>query len=241
MALRMGLLGKKIGMTQRFNSKGEFTSICAVQAGPCIVLDIKTVDRDGYSAIQLGFDTKPDRLTKKPAIGIFSKANTAPRRFIREIRLTPEEIAQFQVGQILNVDQVFSPGDIIDVIGTSKGKGFQGVMKKHHFSGFRGSHGTHEYFRHGGSIGCRLTPGRVHKGKRMPGHMGNHRTTVQNITVVDIDAEKNIIMLKGGVPGAPLDYLMIRLASKRKPMPFSLRVPRIPETAPEPSENPVAE
>lgn len=223
MAFRMGLLGKKVGMTQKFDAKGVWVPLCVIETGPCVVVDIKTAERDGYSAIQIAFDEAHERHVNKPRGGVFAKAKCSPKRILREVRLTPEEIAQFKVGQTLSVDEVFSPGDVIDVVGTSRGKGFQGVMKLHHFSGFRASHGTHEYFRHGGSIGCRLTPGHVHKGKRMPRQMGNKRVTVQNIRVLEVVPEKNLLILKGGVPGSPTSYLMIRQAAKRPFRPFQVK------------------
>jgi large subunit ribosomal protein L3 len=228
MAFRMGLLGKKIGMTQKFSEKGEWIPLSVIQLGPCVVLDVKTDEHNGYTAIQLGFDEKPARLTKRPETGVFAKAKTTPKRFVREIRLVAEDTAQFKIGQTVSVAQVFKPGDIIDVVGTSRGKGFQGVMKKHHMAGFRASHGTHEYFRHGGSIGCRLTPGHVHKGKRMPSQMGNQRVTVQNIRVHEIIADKNLLLLRGAVPGAPKGYLVLKHATKRPYRPF-----RLPEAQPQ--------
>lgn len=215
MALRMGLLGKKVGMTQSFDNTGACVPVCVIETGPCVVLDVKTPQRDGYSAIQLGFDDKPERLTKRPQAGTFKRAKTSPKRFIREIRL--EETSQFEIGQTLTVGQVFQPGDLVDATGTSKGKGFQGVMKRYHFGGFKASHGTHEYFRHGGSIGCRLTPGRVVKGKKMSGQMGNRRVTVQNIEVLEVIEDKNLLLLGGGVPGPPNGYLVVRQAAKRAP------------------------
>jgi large subunit ribosomal protein L3 len=195
------------------------------------VLDIKTEKRDGYSALQLGFDDKSERRTKRPEAGQFSRAQCAPKRFVREIRITPEELEQFQVGQELSVDQIFEEGEVIDVTGTTKGKGFQGVMRRHHFAGFRATHGTHEYFRHGGSIGCRLTPGRVHKGKKMAGHMGNRRRTVQNLRVIDVNAERNLLLVRGAVPGAPNGYLIIKKAVKRPQIPFVLAAPATAEPA----------
>jgi large subunit ribosomal protein L3 len=231
MAFRIGLLGKKIGMTQRFDAKGVWQALCVIQTGPCVVLQVKTVESDGYSAIQLGFDDKVERRTRKAQLGLASKANCAPKRFVREIRLTPEEVSQFQVGQTLSVSQVFKAGDIIDAIGTSRGKGFQGVMKKYHFSGFRGSHGTHEYFRHGGSVGCRLTPGHVHRGKRMPSQMGNKRVTVQNLEVVEVLADQNLLLLKGNTPGAPASYVMLRHGAKRAYLPYKLPTEKPAEPA----------
>lgn len=223
MAFKMGLLGKKIGMTQQFNQKGEWVPLCVIETGPCVVLEVKTPERNGYSSIQIGFGEKSERRTNKPEAGKFAKAQCTPKQFVKEIRLEDQDVTQFKVGQTLNVGQVFSPGDIIDAIGISKGKGFQGVMKRYHFSGFRATHGTHEYFRHGGSVGCRLTPGHVHRGKRMPGQMGNKRITVQNIRVVDVIPEKNLLLLRGGVPGPANSYLMIKQAIKRPYWPLQLR------------------
>jgi len=236
MALRMGLLGKKVGMTQTFDAKGAWAPLCVVETGPCVVVDIKNEQRDGYTAIQLGFDEAKERRTRKPVRGQFARAKTSPKRFVREIRLKPEDAAAFQVGQKLTVGQVFQKGDKVDVVGVSKGKGFQGVMKRHHFGGFKATHGAHEYFRHGGSIGCRLTPGRVVKGKKMAGQMGNKRITVQNLTVIDVLEDRNLLLLAGGVPGAPSAYLVLKQAAKRAPRPLRLGAPPAPE--PEAAEPP---
>lgn len=222
MAERMGLLAKKIGMTQVFDDKGNWASLTVLQVGPCVVLDLKTRERDGYSAIKLGFGEQKPQRVNRPEAGVFAKAETTPKRFVREIRLSEEELAQFQRGQTLTVERVFRKGDIIDVTGTSRGKGFQGVMKRHHFKGFRASHGTHEYFRHGGSIGCRLTPGRVFKGMRMPGHMGARRVTVQGIRVYEVVPEQNLLLISGAAPGAPDGYAIVRQAAKRLLPPFEL-------------------
>jgi large subunit ribosomal protein L3 len=235
MAFRIGLLGKKVGMTQRFDSKGAWLPLCVIQTGPCVVLQVKTPEHDGYAAVQLGFDDTNERRARKPQRGIAARAGCAPKRFVREIRLTPEEVGQFKVGQTLNVSHVFKPGDIVDVTGTSRGKGFQGVMKKHHFAGFRGSHGTHEYFRHGGSVGCRLTPGHVHKGKRMPSQMGNKRVTVQNMRVVEVLPDQNLLLLKGAVPGAPQSYLVIKQGAKQATLPYRLPAE---QTAQPPAQEP---
>ena len=229
MPFRMGLLGKKVGMLQDFDDKGNWACYTVVETGPCVVLDIKNKDRDGYCAVKLGFDEqKPHRVTR-PQMGVFAKANTTPKRFIREIRLNEEEAAQFEIGQTVALDQVFQTGDVLDITGTSKGKGFQGVMKRYHFSGFRATHGTHEYFRHGGSIGCRLTPGRVVKGRKMPGQMGNKRVTTQNVVIGRVLADKNVLLIKGSVPGAPGGYLVLKHATKRDLPPFELIAPVAPE------------
>ena len=222
MPFRMGLLGKKVGMLQDFDEKGNWACYTVVETGPCVVLDIKTKTRDGYSAIKLGFDEQKAHRAKRPQMGIFAKANTTPKRLVREIRLSDQEIDQFEIGQVVAVDQVFRSGDVLDVTGISKGKGFQGVMKRYHFGGFRATHGTHEYFRHGGSIGCRLTPGRVVKGRKMPGQMGNKRVTVQNVAVGSVLADKNVLLIRGAVPGSPGSYVTIKHATKRSFGPFEL-------------------
>ena len=187
MALNIGLLGKKIGMTQVFADDGEAVPVTVIQAGPCHVIGIRTVERDGYTALVLGFDEKPLR-----------NANKA------------------ELGQVIGPKDVFAENIPVDVEGTSKGKGYQGVIKKHHMSGMTRAHGTHEYFRHGGSIGCRLTPQRVHKGKRMAGQMGNEKKTVQNLQLFRILADENCILVRGAVPGAANEYVVVTLASTRK-------------------------
>ncbi|HUJ61216.1 MAG TPA: 50S ribosomal protein L3 [Kofleriaceae bacterium] len=215
MSLKIGLLGKKLGMTQVFAEDGEAVPVTVIQAGPCHVIGTRTAERDGYSALVLGFDEKPVRLANKPELGVAKTWNGKPQRFVREIRLAPEEVAKFTVGQVLGPKDVFADNIPVDVEGSSKGKGFQGVLKKHHMKGMRNSHGTHEYFRHGGSIGCRLTPQRVHKGKRMSGQMGNETKTVQNLQLFKILADENCILVRGAVPGAANDYVVITKAATR--------------------------
>jgi large subunit ribosomal protein L3 len=215
MAFRTGVLGKKLGMTQVFTQTGDRAAVTAVHAGPCYVVDKLTPDKHGYAAIRLGFLEKPLRVTKKPELGVFKKAGLAPQRVLRELRVEPADLDKFEVGKPVALDQVFKPMTFIDVEGTSKGKGYQGVMKRHHMPGFRASHGTHEFFRHGGSVGCRLTPGRVHKGKRMSGHMGDHKCTVQNLVLVDIIPEENVLVIQGSVPGARNGMVVIRNSKKK--------------------------
>lgn len=214
MALNIGLLGKKIGMTQVFADDGEAVPVTVIQTGPCIVVGTRTVERDGYSAIVLGFDEKPMRLANKAELGTV-KDGGKPQRFIREIRLGADDVAKYQVGQVLGPKDVFADGAAVDVEGTSKGKGYQGVIKKHHMSGMTRAHGTHEYFRHGGSIGCRLTPQRVHKGKRMAGQMGNEKVSVQNLQLFRILADENCILVRGSVPGAKNEYVVVTKAATR--------------------------
>jgi len=208
----VGLIGKKLGMTQVFDEKGELIPVTVIQAGPCTVVQAKTAASDGYAAVQLGFgDKKAQRGTKayrnhclKAGKGVFST--------LREFRTPDGE--SYSVGQEITVDNMFKPGDRVDVTGTSKGRGFAGVIKRHGFSGFPGSHGTHEYFRHGGSIGNRSYPGRVFKGKRMAGQYGNERTTTQNITVVAVRAADHILLVRGCVPGARNGLVVVRPAVK---------------------------
>jgi large subunit ribosomal protein L3 len=215
MAFRTGLLGKKLGITSIFTATGDRTSVTAVHAGPCVVLDKITPDKHGYAAVKLGFGEKMLKRTTKPELGLFTKANVAPQRYVREVRLEAADLDKFEVGKAIPLSMVFSPLSYIDVEGTSKGKGFQGVMKRHHMPGFRATHGTHEFFRHGGSIGCRLTPGRVHKGKRMGGHMGDVKRTVQNLVLLEIDEPNNILLIQGSVPGARNGFVVIRNAKKK--------------------------
>lgn len=221
MALKIGLLGKKIGMTQVFADDGEAVPVTVIQAGPCHVVGTRTVERDGYSAVVLGFDDK--RGASKAELGALKASGLKPQRFVRELRLPPEEVAKYSVGQVLGPKDVFIDSAPIDVEGTSKGKGYQGVIKRHHMSGMTRAHGTHEYFRHGGSIGCRLTPQRVHKGKRMAGQMGNEKVTIQNLQLFRILPDENVILVRGAVPGAANEYVVVtnaatRTAYKRKGM-----------------------
>ena len=215
MSLKIGLLGKKLGMTQVFADDGESIPVTVIQTGPNIVIGTRTQERDGYSALVLGFDEKPVRLANKPELGMIKESGIKPMRFIREIRLPAEEVAKFTVGQAVQASDVFEVNNPVDVEGWSKGKGYQGVIKKHHMKGMTRAHGTHEYFRHGGSIGCRLTPQRVHKGKRMAGQMGNARVTVQNLQLLRILAEDGVILVRGAVPGSANEYVVVTKAQTR--------------------------
>ena len=215
MTLKIGLLGKKLGMTHVFADDGEAIPVTVIQTGPNQVIGTRTQERDGYTALVLGFDEKPIRLANRAEVGAVKAIGGKPSRFIREIRLPAEEVAKYQVGQLLGPSDVFADNTPIDVEGTSKGKGYQGVIKKHHMKGMTRAHGTHEYFRHGGSIGCRLTPQRVHKGKRMAGQMGNEKVTVQNLQLLRILAEDNVILVRGGVPGSANEYVVVTQAATR--------------------------
>jgi large subunit ribosomal protein L3 len=211
----MGLLGTKLGMTQLFEDDGTVIPVTVVLAGPNTVLQVKTGDtKDGYHALQLGFGAqKPQRLNGALR-GHLAKSRTEAVRHIAEIRVSPEVAASHEAGRVLSADEVFSPGERVDVTGTSKGRGFAGVMKRHHFSGFKRTHGVHEYFRHGGSIGTRLTPGMTLKGTRMGGRMGGERVTTQNLTVVKVDPERQLLFIRGAVPGAKGGLVKVRKAVK---------------------------
>lgn len=203
------ILAKKIGMTQIYNEVGDVVPVTVVQAGPCVVLQKKTAETDGYYAVQLGFDDKKKSRVLKPEAGHASKANTPVKRYVQELRLDEKSIVPFDVGMVLDASN-FKVGDKIDVTGTSIGKGFQGVLKRHNFRSKPQTHGTHEFFRHGGSIGMREHPGKVFKNKKMPGQMGNAQVTVQNLFVAAIDLDKSILYIRGAVPGAKNGYLAIK-------------------------------
>ncbi len=208
--MKIGLLGKKIGMTRIYDDKGKAVPVTVIEAGGNTALQIKTEGSDGYSSVQVGFDTqKPQRVTQ-PLLGHFKKASSEPKKFIREFRL-PEGTA-IEGAVDLNVSQ-FAVGDVVDVIGRSKGKGFQGVMKKHNMAGQPMSHG-HMMHRRNGAIGNRSTPGRIWKNMGMPGHMGDERITVQNLRVVQVRPEEGVILISGAVPGANGGYVVIRPAIK---------------------------
>ena len=208
----VGLIGKKLGMTQIFDAKGETIPVTVIQAGPCTVVQTKTVASDGYAALQLGFGEKKAQRASKAYRDHCVKAGKGVFAALREF--TPDAEAAYTVGQEITVDSLFKPGDRVDVVGTSKGRGFTGVIKRHGFSGFPGSHGTHEYFRHGGSIGNRSYPGRVFKGKRMAGQYGNERVTTQNIEVVAVRPDEHLLLVRGCVPGAREGLVLIHPAVK---------------------------
>jgi large subunit ribosomal protein L3 len=212
----MGLLGRKVGMTQMYDSNEALFGVTIVDVSGNTVITTKTEDgTDGYNAIQVGIDEQKEARVNQPEMGHFRKAGVTPRKFVREIRLSKADAAAFSAGQELNVGDVFADGTVVDVTGTSKGRGFAGVMKRYNFAGFIRSHGTHEYFRHGGSIGTRLTPGHVLKGKKMPGQYGNKRKTVQNLTIIKVDADRGLLYIRGGVPGPNGGYVMVRKAVKK--------------------------
>jgi len=232
----IGLLGRKVGMTQVYDSAGNVIPVTVIQTGPCHVLQVKTDDRDGYEAVQLGYLDKPRRLAARSerghvakldskrqrsrsaaGIGVVDKADCEPKRFVREFRISPEG---YEVGQELRVD-VFSDVVSVDITGTSKGRGYAGAMKRHNFSGQRASHGVKKCHRHLGGTGCSAYPSRLFKGKRMPGQYGNARCTVRNLRVVTVDSENDLLIVRGAIPGPNGGYVTVRPTNK-------LPVPKAP-------------
>ena len=207
---RKGILGRKLGMTQVFSKDGKLIPVTVVEVEPNVVTQVKTVESDGYEAIQLGFETKREKLSNKAEKGHLAKANTAPKRFLKEIRGV--DISKYALGQELTVE-VFEEGEMVDVTGVSKGKGYQGVIKRYHQSRGPMTHGS-QYHRGVGSLGT-LRPMRVFKGKKLPGHMGDVTVTVQNLEVVSVVPEENVILIKGNVPGAKKSLVIIKSAVKK--------------------------
>ncbi|MBE6806128.1 MAG: 50S ribosomal protein L3 [Ruminococcaceae bacterium] len=195
--MKKAIVGKKLGMTQLFDANGNVVPVTVIEAGPCVVAQKKTVENDGYEAVQIGYGDLKASKVNGPMKGHFAKGDVAPKKVLREFRL--DDISSLNVGDIIKAD-IFAEGDAVDVRGTSKGKGYAGVIKRWNFSRLKESHGTGPVHRHGGSLGV-IDPARVFKGKKMAGHLGNERVTVQNLSVVKVDAENNIIAVKGAVPG----------------------------------------
>ena len=210
--MKKGIIGRKIGMTQIFDEKGNVIPVTVIEAGPCVVAQVKTVETDGYNAIQLGFGEVKDKHINKPEAGHFAKAKLANKKHLREFRL--EDISNYKVGDEVKLD-IFEAGERIDVQGTSKGKGFQGVIKRHGQHRGPMGHGS-MYHRRPGSMGPTSTPGRVFKGKKLPGHMGAQTISIQNLEVIRVDLDKNVILVKGSVPGAKGAILKLKSSVKSK-------------------------
>ena len=208
-----GMIGRKIGMTQFYNAEGNVIPVTVIETGPCVVVQKKEIAKDGYNALQVGFGGKKAQRVNKPIQGHMAKAGKGAFAVVREFRLA--DVSGYEIGQEIKVADLFKTGDRIAVSGISKGHGFSGVIKRWSFAGFPGSHGTHEYFRHGGSIGNRSYPGRVRKGKKMAGHWGNVKVSVQNLEVVDIRPEENLMLVRGAVPGAKRGVVVLRTAAQR--------------------------
>lgn len=205
-----GILGKKLGMTQVFTPEGLVVPVTVIQAGPCVVIQKKDLENDGYEAIQIGFADKKEQNSNKPETGHAKKAGTTPKRYVKEFRGI--DLNQYELGQEIKVDQ-FAEGEFVDVTGTSKGKGFQGVIKRHGQARGPMSHGSH-YHRGPGSMGS-IQANRVPKGKKLPGHMGGETVTLQNLQVIKVDAERNVLLIKGSIPGPKNSYVSIKSALKK--------------------------
>jgi len=209
-----GILGKKLGMTTYFDEEGNALAATVVEAGPCTVLQVKSKEKDGYRALQLGFDEKRMKSTTKPLQNHFKKANTTPKRFVCEIKIPDDSTVEYKPGQVIQLSEIFKAGDMVDAVGWTRGRGFQGVFKRWGFVGSDAAHGTHEYFRHGGSIGTNTKPGHVLKGRKMPGHYGNEKVAMLNLEILAIKPEDNLVLVRGSVPGVKNSYLIVRHAVK---------------------------
>ncbi len=205
--MKKAIIGKKVGMTQIFDENGKIIPVTVIEAGPCVISQKKTIEIDGYDAVQIGFGDLRPKLVNKPMKGHFDKSDVAPKRVLKEFRF--EDVSNMNVGDIIKAD-VFENGEKVDVIGTSKGKGYAGVIKRWNFGRLKETHGTGPTVRKGGSIGACSDPSRVFKGKKMSGHLGAERVTVQNLKIVKIDAENNLIAIKGAIPGPNGGIVLIR-------------------------------
>ncbi len=208
-----GVIGRKLGMTQVFAEDGSVVP-CTVIEASSVIVGKRTAEKDGYSALVLGMGEMKEARANKPLAGQYKKANVTPKAMLRELRCTPEFAAGYEVGQELKVEQVFEVGQFVDVRGITRGRGFTGVMRRYNFKGYRMTHGTHEYRRHGGSIGTRMTPGRVKLGQKMPGHYGAETVSVLSQRVVKVVPEQNVVLVRGGIPGARGGIVVVRGAVK---------------------------
>lgn len=211
----LGLIGKKLGNTQIFMEDGEVRRVTVVETGPCVVLEKRTEEKNGYTALVLGFGEKRLKSVNQPEAGYFGKVEQKPAAKVAEIRVTAETADKFEVGQVIKASDVFEEDTYVDVTGTSKGRGYTGVMKRHNFAGYKATHGQHEYQRHGGSIGMNMTPGRTFKGKRMAGQHGNARVTNQNLKVARVMDEEGLVLVEGSVPGPKGGLVTLRHSVKK--------------------------
>ena len=212
--MRLELVGRKLGMTQLFNDAGDRIPVTVIEAGPCVVVQKKTEASDGYSAVQLGFEDKKEKHTTRGEAGHFAKAGVSPRRVLFEVRLASDEVDRLELGQEIGIDRALAEVTKVDVIGTSKGHGFSGVIKRHHFGRSKMTHGTHEFFRHGGAMGAGTYPGRVVKGTKMAGQHGRARVTQLGLTVEKVDAERNLLFVRGAVPGHRRGLVRVRASTR---------------------------
>jgi large subunit ribosomal protein L3 len=231
-----GLIGTKLGNTQIFLDDGEVRRVTAIKAGPCVVVGKRTPDKDGYAALQIGFGGRREKVVSRPEAGQFKKAGVEPPRVVREFRIDASLLERFEVGQALGVADIFKDGQFVDISGTSKGRGFTGVMKRHNFAGAGTlGHGTHEAKRGGGSIGMATTPGRTIPGRKMAGQHGNKKTTILNLRIVKVMADENIVLVDGGVPGSRNGFVTVKGSIKKASVPLP-EPPAKEEAAPEATE-----
>ncbi len=210
-----GIYGRKLGMTQLFTQDGSVQRVTVIEAGPVTVVGKRTKEKDGYTALVLGLEERSAKHTTKPLAGIYKKANLTPKRVLKELRTNDEFAGKYDVGQVMKLDEVFQAGQFVDARGTTRGRGFTGVMRRWSFAGGVGSHGTHEYFRHGGSIGTNMTPGRTLPNLKMAGQYGNETVSVLNLKIARVDNEKHLLLIEGAVPGAKNGLVLIRHAVKK--------------------------
>lgn len=209
-----GVYGRKLGNTQFFAEDGSVVRVTVIEAGPCVVVAKRTMEKDGYSALVLGLGERKDKHVRRPQLGAFKKAGLAPKRVVKEVRVPPDVAAKYEPGATLKLDEIFAPGDRVDARGKTRGRGFTGVMRLWGFAGAVRTHGSHEYQRHGGSIGTNMTPGRTFPNHRMGGQYGNETVSVLNLRVARVDPEKHLLLLEGGVPGAKGSLVLVRKAVK---------------------------
>ena len=212
-----GIYGRKLGCTQIYTATGDVSRVTVIEAGPIHVIAKRTPEKDGYTALVYGFEERKEKHTNKPMMGQFKKANTTPKRVVKELRCEPEFAAKFEVGHMMKLDEIFEVGQWVDARGTTRGRGFTGVVRRWAMAGGVRTHGTHEYRRHGGSIGTNMTPGRTLPNLKMPGHYGAETESILNIRISRIDVEKHQIMIEGGVPGAKGGLVLLRQAVKKHP------------------------
>ena len=213
--MSLEILGRKLGMTQVFRESGDRVPVTVLRAGPCTVVQKKTAESDGYSAVQLGFEERKEKHTSKPQQGHFSKSGGSPKRFLYEVRLSEQDLAELELGQQITCAESFEAGQKVDVRGVSKGRGFAGVVKRHNYSMHSSTHGTHEFFRHGGAMSAGTYPGRILPGKKMAGHLGDARVTQLGLRIERIDAERNLVFVSGAVPGHKNGLVRIRASIKK--------------------------
>jgi large subunit ribosomal protein L3 len=217
MNTNFGLIGKKLGNTQIFDGEGLVHRVTVIECGPCLVVGKRTAEKDGYSALVLGWGEKREKSVNKPEGGIYKKLNLKTPQEVREFRLAADVVAKYEVGQAIKPSEVFTEGQLVDVAGDSKGRGFTGVMKLHNFKGSRtSSHGTHEYQRHGGAIGTNMTPGRVFPGLKMPRQYGDDKVTIMNLRVAKVLDDQNLVLVEGGVPGSRNAFVTVRGTNKTR-------------------------